>query len=89
LQDTSKYVRWGFRTGSNFLEFQYADTAQNNKWRARIIHSDGSFKQWHYMQRTVHFDVSVPPIVRFRWTGIDDGVWAPCGNACCKAADGT
>jgi hypothetical protein len=89
LQDTSKYARWGFRPGSNFLEFQFADTAQRNKWRARIVHPDSSFKMWHYMERTVHFDVSVPPIVRFRWTGIDDGVWAPCGNACCKAADGT
>jgi hypothetical protein len=81
----SKYARWGLRHGNNFVEFRY--NRAGGKWLAQIVWDDGSAKAWRNMKRTVHHDVTVPPIVRFRWTGADDGVWAPCGNACCNASD--
>jgi hypothetical protein len=79
----SKYYKWGLRQGDNAVWFQF----DGNAWKAEIRRPGGSATPWRYMKRTVHYDISVPPIVRFRWTGADDGVWAPCGNACCKAAD--
>jgi hypothetical protein len=79
----SKYYRWGLRQGDNEVWFQGSGAI----WRAEIRRAGQPSTPWRYMKRTVHYDVSVPPIVRFRWTGADDGVWAPCGNACCKAAD--
>lgn len=79
----SKYYGWGLRHGRNHVEFQYNE---RSKWQARIVRDDGTKISWPYMKRTLHYDITVPPITRFRWTGIDDGVWAPCGQACCKAA---
>jgi hypothetical protein len=86
----SKYFGWGLRHGTNVVQFRHDPTDNRNAWKARII-SDSTFgrpitTRWPHMKRTVHFDVTVPPVVRFRWTGADDGVWAPCGNACCQAA---
>lgn len=79
----SKYYRWGLRQGDN--EVWFRDSA--GIWKAEIRRAGQPATPWRYMKRTVHYDVSVPHIVRFRWTGADDGVWAPCGNACCKAQD--
>jgi hypothetical protein len=83
----SKYFGWGLRKGANDIEFQYASAV--GRWQARLVRSGSQPKPWKFMVRHVHRDVAVPPIVRFRWTGADDGVWAPCGNACCKTDDGT
>jgi hypothetical protein len=80
---STKYFGWGLRKGKNYVEFQYSERF---KWQARIVREDGAIIPWPYMKRVLHYDISVPPITRFRWTGIDDGVWAPCGQACCKAA---
>jgi hypothetical protein len=80
---TSKYYRWGLRQGDNEVWFWNS----GGIWKAEIRRAGQAPTPWRYMKRTVHHDVSVPPMVRFRWTGADDGVWAPCGNACCKAAD--
>lgn len=82
----SKYHKWGLRTGVNHIEFQYDGAA--GRWKAQLVRPDTPPVPWNTMVRIVHHDVAVPPIVRFRWTGADDGVWAPCGNACCKT-DGT
>lgn len=81
---SSKYFGWGLRRGDNDIEFKYDATVR--KWQARLVRSGSQPIVWSVMKRTVHHDVTVPPIARFRWTGADDGVWAPCGNACCKAA---
>jgi hypothetical protein len=82
---TSKYYRWGLRQGDNKLQFRY--NPANTKWEAQVISPSGAAPiPWGLMERTVHHDVTVPAIVRFRWTEADDGVWAPCGNACCKAS---
>jgi hypothetical protein len=78
---TSKYYDWGLRKGDNEVWFQFDGGA----WNAEI-RQGGVRTPLRYMKRTIHYDISVPPIVRFRWTGADDGIWAPCGNACCKAA---
>ena len=83
VPEKSKYAGWGLRHGKNFVEYRHTDRL---KWQARIVHEDSTIVSWPYMKRVVHHDVAVPPITRFRWTGIDDGVWAPCGQACCKSA---
>ena len=86
LPVTSKYYRWGLRQGRNKLEFRYNSKNKPNPiWEAHIVQPKGGIVDWYSNVRTVHYDVTVPAITRFRWTEADDGVWAPCGNACCKA----
>jgi hypothetical protein len=85
LPETSKYAKvWKLANGANEVWYQF----DGKDWKAEIRRRN--FRHpWRYMKRTFHHDVAVPATVRFRWTGLDDGVWAPCGNACCKAADGS
>jgi hypothetical protein len=84
LPTASKYYKWGLRTpGDNSLQFQY-NTAKA-RWEVRILQPNGAVVDWYKNERTVHYDVTVPAVARFRWTEQDDGIWAPCGNACCKA----
>jgi hypothetical protein len=40
---------------------------------------------WDSVIRMPHWDADVPGTARFRWTIEDDGVWVPCGQACCQA----
>jgi len=84
LPATSKYYKWGLRQGRNKLEFRY--NSKKPVWEAHIVQpKTGVVVDWYRNERTPHFDMTVPAITRFRWTEADDGVWAPCGNACCKA----
>ena len=93
LDRKSKYaVVWHLANGPNEVWFQF----DGRQWQAEIrrdtVIGDRTVTLRHpmrYMTRTLHYDVAVPADVRFRWTGLDDGVWAPCGQACCKAADGS
>jgi hypothetical protein len=81
---TSKYYGWGLRQGDNVVQFKY--DSPSGQWKVQIRPPTGATVPWYFIERTVHHDVTVPPIARFRWTLADDGIWAPCGNACCKAS---
>ncbi len=82
---TSKYFKWGLGKGENVVQLRHDPPPTS--WHVRVLPPKGApVFPWHYVLRTVHYDMTVPAIVRFRWTAEDDGVWAPCGNACCKAS---
>lgn len=81
----NKYYRWGLRKGSTEVQFRY--NPHTTKWEVQILPPHNApAVPWYFMERTVHYDVTLPAITRFRWTVEDDGIWAPCGNACCKAS---
>jgi hypothetical protein len=75
-----KYSRWGLSKGENLLEL----TDSAGVWRARITPEGGTPRKWLRVKRTPHDDAIVPGTARFRWTRSDDGVWVPCGQACCR-----
>ena len=78
---TSKYYRWGLRNGKNYLEI----SAVTGTWKARLQHDTGPAKDWPIVERMKHYDAGVPGTARWRWTILDDGIWVPCGQACCQA----
>jgi hypothetical protein len=80
----TKYARWRLRTGSNDVRIQ--STAAG--WHAEIYRGDNDRKLWINTGRMLHYDAAVPPTARFRWTRMDDGIWVPCGNACCNSDGG-
>lgn len=87
---TGKYAAWGLKRGSNYLHLQF-DVAQD-RWRVGLFASrvqrpgtTAPLREWSFRERMIHRDAAVPPTARFRFTQRDDGVWFPCGNACCKA----
>lgn len=82
-----KYYDWGLREGANEVWLRYDGV----RWQAQIRApgaSQGAWRIWTNVKRTVHENAAVPGTARFRWTVADDGIWVPCGNACCQA-DGT
>lgn len=90
----TKYYRWGLRQGWNRMEAML--TAQG-AWLVRVTpvangsasaQASGAAMIWTHVRRHVHHDVPVPGIVRFRFTVLDDGIWFPCGNACCLSDGG-
>lgn len=81
---TSKYFQWKLVKGDNEVQFRY--DSPSGKWQVRIVPHGKPAVPWNFIVRTLHYDVTVPAINRFRWTEEDDGIWAPCGNACCKAS---
>ena len=93
LDRKSKYaVVWHLANGANEVWFQF----DGKQWLAEIRRDTTIANRrvtlrhpMRYMTRTPHYDVAVPADVRFRWASLDDGVWAPCGQACCKAGDGS
>lgn len=80
----TKYARWGLRTGSNPLRIQSTGAG----WQAEVYRAATDRVLWINTGRMVHYDAAVPPTARFRWTRIDDGIWVPCGNACCNSDGG-
>lgn len=79
-----KYATWGLRTGWNHFWLR-KDAA---KWRAQVTDANGNFaKEWRHVDRHLHHDAAVPGTARFRWTSYDDGIWVPCGQACCRSDD--
>ncbi|HEV7596001.1 MAG TPA: hypothetical protein VGO33_13480 [Gemmatimonadaceae bacterium] len=81
---TNKYHDWGLRKGNNVVQFTYDPPGTH--WKVQIKTDSGTVVPWYFIERTVHHDLTVPAVARFRWTVADDGIWAPCGNACCKAS---
>lgn len=82
-----KYYDWGLRNGINRVQVR-KDGAQ---WRMRVWPALGSPKTWPDDRtfRMPHHDAVVPATVRFRFTLMDDGIWVPCGNGCCRSDGGT
>lgn len=88
----SKYDNWGLRQGTHYLELYRTPAATSAAtvastgadFQARIRRPDGSTKPWQMIKRMPHFDVAMPSTARFRWTIGDDGMWVPCGQACCQ-----
>jgi hypothetical protein len=77
----TKYADWGLRLGANTLELREI----GGVWRARVTPSAGGpQREWLRVIRHVHFDAVVPATARWRWSSLDDGVWVPCGLACCR-----
>lgn len=83
---TGKYARWHLKRGPNRLELRWILGSNGRPvWEARIWPSGApNPERWFFNQRERHFDVGVPATVRFRWTIMDDGIWAPCGMSCCQ-----
>jgi hypothetical protein len=79
----SKYARWGLRSGRNTLWL----IEQGGTWRMKVARneSDPGTVWSKSVDRIGHFDAAVPGTARFRFNSYDDGVWIPCGAACCYA----
>jgi len=82
----SSYQKWGLQKGENTVNLGY--NPARKLWLVRVLRPDGTYINWSHVKRTRHFDASVPATARFRWTGIDEGIWVPCGNACCQSDGG-
>jgi hypothetical protein len=80
LPMTSKYFKSGLRQGRN--EVYLRDSA--GKWMARIVPQTGVAQVSTNVARMPHVDAAVPGTTRWRWTTADAGIWAPCGQACCR-----
>jgi hypothetical protein len=78
----SKYYNWGLRQGTNQLQLFKAQGTYD-RWRTRIVTQSGASTGWRDPTRMNHWDAALPSTARFRWTIGDDGMWVPCGQACC------
>ena len=92
LLPSNKYYGWGLRQGRNYVGMRYAsatDTLVVGIFNAKLPDppsaSPSPRKVWKVRERMMHWDVAVPPTARFRFTVGDDGIWIPCGNACCRS----
>jgi hypothetical protein len=77
----SKYAKWGLQQGSNYLDMRTDDAG---KWSVRLRRPGAEPIAWKFLKRMPHYDVAMPSTARFRWTIGDDGMWVPCGQACCQ-----
>ena len=82
----SKYRNWGLKRGQNRLEIRNSAAGgwEARLWPAGATTAAGA-KTWYIIDRMPHYDAAVPATARWRWTILDDGVWVPCGQACCQA----
>ncbi len=81
----TKYADWGLKQGENILEMRYVATSQ--KWEFHIKGNGTTVpdRPWTHQLVMPHLDAGVPGTARFRWTLADEGIWIPCGDACCHA----
>ena len=92
LPNSNKFYGWGLRQGVNHVGIRY-DTARDTLvigiFASALPNQPSSAptprRTWLVQKRELHFDAAVPGTARFRFTVGDDGIWTPCGNACCKA----
>lgn len=77
----TKYANWGLKKGVNQVD------ARNDggTWQFRVTPSSGPTVNWSHVMRIARFDAPLPGSARFRWTLLDEGIWIPCGDACCHA----
>jgi hypothetical protein len=81
--ENSKYrVKWGLRAGQNLVHVRKS----GQSWEVQIRNAAGAVVgNWVNVERHLHYEAAVPGTARWRWTRYDDGVWFPCGQACCRA----
>jgi hypothetical protein len=77
----SKYYAWGLRRGENAFFVQQS----GGNWTMRI--GSGTSAVLLKAHRMTHMDVGVPGTARWRYISKDDGIWVPCGQACCRVDD--
>jgi hypothetical protein len=78
---STKYGAWGLQQGRTYLDLRL----NGDVWESRLTYSGpGPSKTWYTLDRMPHLDVAVPGTARFRWTKGDEGIWTPCGQACCR-----
>lgn len=77
----TKYEKWGLGSGRNLIEL----TEVAGKWNLRVTPPGMPPTVWTRLVRSVHYDAMVPGTARFRFNSYDDGIWVPCGVACCYA----
>lgn len=77
----SKYYKWGLRQGENPFFVQQS----GGMWSMRIGSGAGAVTLKAH--RMAHLDAGVPGTARWRYISLDDGVWVPCGQACCRVDD--
>ena len=80
LPPTSKYYQAGFRQGMNRFFLQKFASG----WKAQITNAAGTFSVPNVMPH-FHNGAAVPGTARWRYTAVDDGMWVPCGQKCCRA----
>jgi hypothetical protein len=99
VPQSSKYYGWGLRRGHNELEINGTGGRWIARVTAKGVLSTGRSAgpgqylgtdltkptEWLIVAREKHFDLAVPGTARWRLTVLDDGVWVPCGQACCQA----
>lgn len=85
LQDT-KYAAWGLRLGANKLWLR--DRAGDWQMKVAASASDAGVPWSGSVERGIHRDAPVPGTARFRFNSYDEGIWIPCGNACCYSKGG-
>lgn len=92
LTASDKLFKWGMQNRWNLIEVSY----DGSNWQmavTKMVNENtpvGTRRVWpqNRTKRMIHYDAGVPPTARFRFTGIDDGLWVPCGNACCRSDGG-
>lgn len=77
----TKYATWGLRKGRNTLELRVVGAT----WEARVMSNTDTATVWTNVVRHPHLDMAVPGTARFRWRNNDEGIWVPCGAACCHS----
>jgi hypothetical protein len=80
----SKYAQWGLHKGVNDV-FVFNDPAAG--WRVHVGPVVPGDHRWLKAERMVHDDAGVPGTARWRYTLLDDSMWVPCGQACCRVYD--
>jgi len=76
----TKYAKWGLRRGANSVEGIFS----GGRWLYRVT-AGATTTIWTHVIPMPHLDAAVPGTVRWRWTLLDEGIWIPCGDACCHA----
>lgn len=87
---TSKLFRAGLRRGENRVELVNG-IANGRLWEFHITPITTPLGpgerpgRWKVLGPHRHYDAPVPGTVRFRFTIMDPGIWAPCGQYCCDS----
>ena len=91
----TKYAQWGLRRGENAIFMRLSGSS----WQMARIDPFAAHqvlrglipftppKQILKTHRMPHHDAGVPGTAPWRFASMDDGLWVPCGQACCRVDD--
>ena len=89
----TKYATWGLRRGENAIFMRKS----GGGWQTARIDPSTAHQvlsgvipftpptQLLKTDRMPHHDAGVPGTARWRFASMDEGLWVPCGQACCRA----